>query len=192
MDDRDLYIGNRDHGVIVGFLRGQRPDWEGRWLTDIRQWDYDKLEADHHYLQWLFPLTTESEAVFAPVLRDFEVVELRTDPALKEQQLASFRQLLAFYGFELSGVGERVQVLPSGRYRERLVVWMTPENHNYRRISRILGSLVLAGLSIHAKAFLHALEWLWQTSEGKLAIDGVAMWYWRERTLIGTNRVEGQ
>jgi hypothetical protein len=33
-------------------------------------------------MQWLFPLTTESEAVFAPVLREFEVVELKDDPML--------------------------------------------------------------------------------------------------------------
>jgi len=40
---------------------------------------------------------------------------------------------------------------------------MTPENHNYRRISRVLGALMLAGLDSYARAFLEALERLYDT-----------------------------
>ncbi|MEZ5427259.1 MAG: opioid growth factor receptor-related protein [Pyrinomonadaceae bacterium] len=165
----------------MDFLRGRRADWDGRWLRDIRAWDDIRLERDHHYIQWLFPLNTESEAVFAPMLREFEVEELRNDPALREQMIFSLCRMLAFYGFVLRTEDDQIAVLPSERQRERLGVWMTPENHNYLRISRILGSLRLAGLDEYAGAFLEALERLYKTPEGQAAIDGVAMWYWRGR-----------
>ena len=48
---------------------------------------------------------------------------------------------------------------------------MAPGNHNYRRISRMLGSLVLAGLDEYAKAFLAALDELYGTSAGAAAIE---------------------
>jgi hypothetical protein len=181
MDDRNLYVGNTEYGVIVDFLCGQRSDWDGRWLTDIRQWEDEQLEDDHHYIQWLFPLTTESEATFSPVLRDFEVVELQNDPMLQEQMIISFCQMLTFYGFALREKHGQIDVLPSERHRARLRVWMTPNNHNYQRISRILGSLTLAGLGKYASAFFEALERLYKTPEGQAGIDGVAMWYWQGR-----------
>ena len=180
MDDRDAYIGNPDYGVIVPFLRRERPDWDGRWLTDIRAWDHLQLERDHHYIQWLFPLTRESEAVFAPRLRDFEVEILRGDPLLRAELLDSFRQILNFWGFALAE-GGGVSVSPSRDFAERRIVWMSRENHNYLRVSRVLGSLNLLGFHAHASAFLAALEDVYDTPEGRASIDSLAIWFWRQR-----------
>jgi hypothetical protein len=185
VDDRDAYLGNERYGVIVDFLRGQRPDWEGRWLADIRTWDDGRLEEDHRYIQWLFPLTTESEAVFAPILREHEVAEIRQDRQLQGELIASLHQMLGFYGFALNDEGERMTVSLSERHEERNAVWMTPGNHNYRRIARILGSLMGLKVDAYAKAFLVALEALYQTPAGSAAIDEVAMWYWRQRASAG-------
>jgi len=185
VDDRNLYLGKTEYGVIIGFLRGERADWDGRWLSDICKWSDEQLEDDHHYIQWLFPLTTDSEAVFAPVLREFELKDLRKDPTVQNQMIKSLRQMLSFYGFVLSTKEREIEVLPSERYEERVCVWMTPNNHNYRRISRILGSLKLAQLDAYAQAFLQALERLYQTAAGQAAIDDVAMWYWRGRASSG-------
>jgi hypothetical protein len=43
MDNRMAYIGNPGYGVIVDFLRGERAEWDGRWLSDIRTWDNEQL-----------------------------------------------------------------------------------------------------------------------------------------------------
>src|SRR3954464_564412 len=118
MDDRDAYYGNEDHGVILDFLRGGRPDWEGRWLADVRSWTDDQLEDDHHYIQWLFPLTTESEAVFAPVMRRYEVAEFVRDDRLQREMIESLRRLLAFYGFMLDADCDRIIVAPTRRHEE--------------------------------------------------------------------------
>ena len=189
MDDRDTFYDNEKYGVIVDFLRGQRPDWEGRWLAEIRTWDFDRLEADHHYIQWLFPLSVESEAVFSPTLRKFEVAELRSEVRLQSEIVASLRQMLGFYGFALHEEGGRLAVLPTDRQGERQSVWMTPGNHNYLRISRILGSLVLVELTKYAAAFLEALEQLYQKPTAASAIDEIAIWYWRRRATLDSSSV---
>jgi len=181
VDDSNLHFGDPEYGVIVSFLRGQRPDWSGRWLSDVRGWDHEQLESDHHYIQWLFPLTTESEAVFAPILRQHEISDLQADPQLRCESEASLRQLLGFFGFELRCEGDRPSVVASRQHGERQAVWMTPGNHNYRRLSRILGSLTLQGMEAHAAALLLALERLYATPEGGAAIDAEAVGYWRCR-----------
>jgi hypothetical protein len=181
VDDSEAYRGNPNYGVIVAFLRGDRPDWDGRWLADIRTWDHVRLEQDHHYIQWLFPLTSESEAVFAPRLREFEVDELRNDAKLQGELIASLRQILGFFGFDLMERFSSLRVSKSHDFIARSAIWITPGNHNYLRISRILGSLTLAGLKVYSAAFLDALESLYETPEGSASIDRLALWYWRQR-----------
>lgn len=181
-DDSQRYLHDPTYGVVVDFLRGKRPDWAGRWLADLRRWSDEQLEDDHHYIQWLFPLTTESEAVFAPRLREWEVGEFRSDPAIRAEVLASFRQLAGLYGFEIRSTLEGIQVVPSPYLARRCVTWMQPDNHNYRRISRVLGSLRLASLDEYARAFLDALERVYDTPAGRSNIGSVALMYWRRRT----------
>lgn len=45
---------------ILDFYLGQQPNSQGRAIEDIWSWDYQKLEAIHDYIQWLFPLTEKS------------------------------------------------------------------------------------------------------------------------------------
>ena len=175
MNDRSAYLGNENYGVVLEFLRGSRPDWQGRQLDDILRQDDIWLEEDHHYIQWLFPLLVESEAVFAPVIRRYELAELRDDQRAQEVMLRSLNRLLEFFGLVLDQSDGKLVVSRSERFEERKPVWITPGNHNYRRISRILGSLVLAGLKPYAEAFLMGLEAL-ESEE----IESTALWYWRQ------------
>lgn len=178
MDDSALHFGDPDHGVVVPFLRGTRPDWDGRWLREIRQWDVDKLEEDHHYIQWLFPLPVESEVVIAPVLREWEVPEIRSTPRLRAEIVGSLHQMLAFYGYELVERPGPV-VIHAPHFATRVARWMTPDNHNYRRISRILRCLSLVGLFNDATAFLRMLMADGETERGKEQIGALALWHWR-------------
>jgi hypothetical protein len=185
VDDRDAYYGNPEYGVIMAFLRGERPDWEGRWLAEMREWDNQQMEADHHYIQWLFPLLTESQAVFAPRLRAFEIEALRSDPLIREELLVSFRRFVTFLGFELTQQGSEIRMRTGPRFCERNSVWLHPGNHNYLRISRVLGSLTLAGLDAFATSLLDALVSVAATPEGQRAIDDVSLRYWRQRAQSG-------
>lgn len=179
MDDSALHFGDPGYGVIVPFLRGSRPDWESRWLREIRSWGFDRLEDDHHYIQWLFPLPVESEVVMAPVLREGEIHEIRSTPQLRAELACSLRQLLAFYGYALIDGPERV-VVHAPNHAERVSLWMTAENHNYHRISRILQCLSLLGLTEHAAAFYRRLMIDGETERGAAQIGALTRWHWRK------------
>lgn len=174
MDDSDRHFGDPDYGVVVPFLRGARPDWAGRWLREIRSWGFEQLEEDHHYIQWLFPLPIESEVVIAPILREGEVLEIRSTPQLQAEVVCSLHQILAFYGYELVDSSAPV-VAHSKNFAGRAALWMTPENHNYRRISRILQSLSLVGLGHYATAFYRVLT----TDCGQEQVGTLTLWHWR-------------
>lgn len=178
MNDSSLRFGDPDHGVIVPFWLGERPDWEGRWLAEIRGWDLARLEEDHHYIQWLFPLPVESEVVIAPVLRAHEVAEIKSSSRLQSVMLGSLQQLLPFYGYALNDAATP-SIVPLDAFDRRTSEWMTVDNHNYRRISRILGSLSLLGLSAYASAFLGRLLELSKTSAGSEAIGKLTLWHWQ-------------
>ena len=49
-------IENRFTKVIVPFYLNKQTDSEGRLLREIWEWDDNELEAEHDYIQWLFPL----------------------------------------------------------------------------------------------------------------------------------------
>ena len=145
---------------IVAFYRKQRPDSERRTLDDIRSRGHDWLEYTHDYIQWLFPLRTRSQFnARAPVLDDATVRAFLDDPALREELLQSFRVMLGFYGFDLTAPpGGPVGVARAGGWPRRSRNWLTPGNHNFLRITRILTCLRTLGLPEYARAFFAALR----------------------------------
>jgi hypothetical protein len=46
--------------TLVSFYDGSGPDGNGRTLEEILQWDAEKLERSHDYIQTLFPLPEKS------------------------------------------------------------------------------------------------------------------------------------
>lgn len=169
-----------DSRALLDFLRGAGRDWDGRLLSDIRRFTETEMEEDHHYIQWLFPLTTPSEAVFAPILSPGAATEFRRDTTLQQAMEASTRQMLGFFGLAVRVSPQAIVVEQGAEFAARSAVWMTPENHNYRRISRMLASLVLAGLPAWADAFHAFLHALAGTPEGRGKIDALALWYWEQ------------
>lgn len=62
--------------------------------------------------------------------------------------------MLAFYGLERHGNN----IVRSKNFKKRSKWWITKNNHNYRRITRILKSLRLAGLDEYADALCEELS----------------------------------
>ncbi len=124
---------------IIGFLSGEAPDSEGRYLSDIQKWSDARLESAHDFIQWMFPLTEPSHVnQDAPVLDRETIAEIRSRPELMEAVRASFRCMQNFY--------------------ERSWHWVTPANHNHLRITRILTCLMLLGFKTEALEFFTFLE----------------------------------
>ena len=159
---------------IVAFYRGDGRDHRGRLVSHIHQYSFEALERHHDYVQWLFPLPEPSGAnPDAPLLSHDDIAAFHEDESLRTMLMRSFQLMLQFYGLELAGM----EIVKTAMFDERSRVWLTPGNHNFLRISRILRSLSLLGLRDEAAALLHGLEEIY--AENARIIGETTLRYWR-------------
>ena len=139
---------------LVKFFHGTGTDDKGRTICDILNFSNEQLESVHDYIQWLFPTPTPSQFnPKAPILIKAHVGML--SEVGRQNYLKGFERMLAFYGFMEIANG---RVLKESRFEERSKGWLTPSNHNYLRITRILESLTLMGFRVFACNFLFTLK----------------------------------
>ncbi len=163
---------------LIAFYKGDEANNNGVTLNQILNWDNERLESVHNYIQWLFPLRIQSGPnPTAPILDYPTIQAFKDDPGLKNQLLTSFRRMLTFYGLELNettGVISRAQ-----NFAERASVWLLNPSghHNFLRISRILHSIRLLGLSNQCGPFLNILRDI-AGHEGQHSISAQTLNYW--------------
>jgi hypothetical protein len=159
---------------IVPFYLGQERDEYGRRIEDIWAYDFELLEDVHNYIQRLFPSRRPSQFEQAPLLDDETEESFRNSPQLRARLLTSFDVMLRFYGLRREG-GE---VVEADDFAERAANWLTPFNHNFLRITRILLALRALGLPEWASAFFRRLEAIYRQ---RPAIVGErTLRFWRE------------
>ncbi|KAM9248643.1 opioid growth factor receptor [Dugong dugon] len=112
-------------------------------LQDWRE-DYDLLEDNHSYIQWLFPLREPGVNWHAKPLTLREIEAFKSCPEVMERFVLAYELMLGFYGVELE---DRVTgaVCRTHNYQKRFqnLNW---HSHNNLRITRILKSLGELGL----------------------------------------------
>jgi hypothetical protein len=168
---------NPGSGPLVRFYRGAEPDSSGRFIGDIRKWDYERLEHTHDYIQWLFPTRNRSRYnSSAPTLDEEQIRDFHYDDRLQAEMIASFKQMLDFYGFILREDNGCLSVERSPNWETRRGNWLTPENHNFLRITRILTSMRILGLGGHSRALLVALEALYKDYPGVIGNRTIGFW----------------
>lgn len=141
--------------TLLRFYTGEGTDDRGRTIEDIWGYSTDRLESVHDYIQWLFPLTDRSAFnPDAPLLDDETIARFRRDEVLRKNLERSLRVMLDFYGLAIAG--HEILRVPS--FGERSRNWLTPGNHNFLRLTRMLKSLSVLGLEDRAKQLLQALE----------------------------------
>ena len=144
---------------ITDFLTGDGMTTEGFTLNDILAMSDEELESNHRYIQWLFPLNEPSEMVpNAPYLTSADTALLAANPAAKANMQKGLARMKLFY--------ERTD-------------FITPFNHNLRRISRILKSLVLMGLRTDAEVFREFIVSLADTPFKRLCIEHADRQFWQ-------------
>lgn len=144
--------------ALIDFYANNAPTPDGYFIRDIWSWDDDKLEYVHNYIQWLFPLREKSGFnPDAPLLDDETISEFQKNPVIEGNLLKSFILMLDFYGMELDTTG-KVVVHLSLNFDAKCGNWITPYNHNFLRITRILKSLTILGLRDYALAFFDCLK----------------------------------
>lgn len=153
------------NGLLYAFYQGAGKDIKGRTLKEIWAFDDAEKESAHDYIQWLFPSSKASQFnPDSPVLAGAKGPDgkqslldvLRKDPKVVSNLKQSFEVMLKFYGLHYDQTSKTV--IKNSNFNTRTKVWLTPGNHNFLRLSRILDCLVKFGLNDEAKAFLNQLK----------------------------------
>ncbi|KAL0964441.1 hypothetical protein UPYG_G00323900 [Umbra pygmaea] len=114
---------------------------DGIFIEEIlTKWrgDYDKLEHNHTYIQWLFPLREQGLNFYAHELTQEEIKEFQSTREAKRRFLLAYTLMLDFYGIKL--LDKNGNVARSSNWQERFQ-HLNESQHNYLRITRILKSL---------------------------------------------------
>jgi hypothetical protein len=167
---------------IVRFYSGGT-DTSGRTLREILAWTDGTLEEAHDYIQWVFP-TAQPSAVnpSAPLVTGETMRAFGSDPDLRKAMLDAFTRMLAFYGLrrETDDTGAARVSMDEARFPQRAQTWLTPQNHNHLRLTRIMQSLSTLGLRREAAALQRCL--LHDVAEGPGAdrISPATLRFWRD------------
>ena len=95
------------------------------------------------------------------------------DPVLRQNLERSLRVMLGFYGLEIDV--QRIVRAPS--FAERARNWLTPHNHNFLRLTRMLKSLALLGAGDRATQLLDCLEDIYREQPG--VVGSTTFGYWQ-------------
>ncbi len=163
---------------ITQFYYGDTLDHRGRSLDVLQTQTLDGLERTHDHIQWLFPLPERSSASSdAPLLSRADILAFGESEELRGNLERSLLVMLRFYGLEISGEPGSLEIHRSDTFEARCHVWLTPFNHNFLRITRILRCLSLLGCEEHAGALLNCLEGIYR--EYHAIIGQETFQYWR-------------
>lgn len=155
---------------LLAFLSGKGKGPKGLYISDVHKFSFEQLESNHNYIQWLFPIKTISvHNLLAPIYK--ESVDYNT-PIIMDNIKKSFEMMLRFYGLEY----QNSQIVRRKDF-EKTKQWVTYNNHNYLRITRILKSLMLFQMGKEAKTFFTALEKIYE--ENKDIISEKTYLYWK-------------
>ncbi|KAK0103597.1 hypothetical protein ONS95_005609 [Cadophora gregata] len=160
--------------LLITFYEEAQPDHRGRYLSGILNWNANKLESAHDYIQIVFPLPEESGVQWnAPTINRPVFDAFRTRPELRERMKDSFKKMMWFYGFVLVETDDSIRVHKGANWNNHSGHWDVRFDHNHLRITRIIRCLRVLGLEDEAQAFYDALE------QNALRVSARSREYWR-------------
>lgn len=142
---------------VIDFYCYDGTDEYGRTHQHMIAMSDDRMEADHDYIQWLFPLHEASNFnPDAPIVDRESVKILRANNSAGLRMLNSFERFLNFLGFEyVHGVDGGIVEDPEKEINRKN--WQQFGNHNHLRITRAIRSLRLFGFEDDAKDLYDAV-----------------------------------
>lgn len=144
---------------LITFLSGSGKDSNKRTLEDVLSFSDTKLENEHDYIQWLFPLREQSGAIWdAPTLSNVDITYASKNTSVQDNFSKGLERITAFY-------------LSNDH-------WLTPDDHNHLRITRILKSTRLILGKEKSSEFYSLL--LSRIQEKDANINPKNMAYWHE------------
>ncbi|XP_043837276.1 opioid growth factor receptor isoform X2 [Dromiciops gliroides] len=128
----------------------------GYFIEDIlKNWkeDYDILEDNHSYIQWLFPLRERGVNWHAKPLTLREIQEFKKSEEVMRRFVQAYELILGFYGIELEN-HKTGKVRKADNYQERFQN-LNLHSHNNLRITRILKCLGEMGYEHYQVPLIH-------------------------------------
>lgn len=176
-----------DKDTIIGFLNGSKPDYRGRYHSDMLLLDDMAMECCHDQVQYLFPLHEESQhAQTYPILTGETIAEIKSGKSHWDIYVNILKAKSRFEKF--LGIGEYWDVMKQD-------LWLNRGNHNLLRITRIIRSLRLMGREFQSCDFyekvLYALQY--HTERDGVVHIGNTVVYWEEafHGLVGDTLIFG-
>ncbi|XP_051506669.1 opioid growth factor receptor-like protein 1 isoform X2 [Myxocyprinus asiaticus] len=130
---------------------------DGIFIEEIlTKWrgDYEKLEHNHTYIQWLFPLREQGLNCYAQELTQDEIKEFQSTREATRRFLLAYTIMLDFFGIKLLDKNGNVARAPNWQDRFQ---HLNESQHNYLRITRILKSLGELGFENFKLPLVHLL-----------------------------------
>ena len=151
-------------------------DGRGRSIDDVWSMSLEELEYTHDYIQWLFPLRERSSVEpQTPTLDDASIAAFQT-PELRARLIQSAAMMAELYGMQIcqDAGGWRVDLAATAADRQR--VWLTPGNHNFLRLTRIMKSLATLGHGELSTAWLTALRQIYARHSSVIGPRTLQFW----------------
>lgn len=163
---------------ILDFFRGTGTDHAGRRHAEILAWPDHRLESAHDYIQWVFPLRERSRYnPDAPVLLPETINAFHRDDELRASLLRGFLRMAALYGFATRAFADgSIQLDPGPDFAARSRFWLTPGNHNFLRITRILTSLRTLGCADEGEALFDVLDLVYRRNRALIGASTYGFW----------------
>lgn len=144
---------------LIDFYEGKGVDCRGQHLETLLAWPNEKLEYQHDFIQWLFPLDEGSRyAVSAPIVDSTTIAHFKASQTIQLNLRRAFARMLRFYGFFCQeNAFIRVPLVEQVQALQAAPDWFDRDDHNVQRITRIMKSMRLFGLANFAQALRAAL-----------------------------------
>lgn len=172
---------------LIAFYLGMEPCANGSMLKDILQnWDDEKLEKCHDYIQWLFPTAQPSQFNSNAPQVDGETIKAwKESRILQSTLLEALDRMCTFYGLQVVVSVSPAQIIKAANYLERKSNWQDAPpghaNHNLLRLTRIIDSLVTLGLPQYGRALYVCLSSIAAVEPERISEKTVS--YWRKAAI---------
>lgn len=169
---------------------GITTDHKGRSAVDYFKLDMNELEKLHDYIQTAFPLPEPSKFAPGPLI-DRELFDLVRSKdvegvsMMRSNIMRFFMRMCMFYGMKviLGEEGRISRIVPGHDAPEgypdpekQRANWVMKNNHNHRRISRIIRSLRILDFEEVAQMFFGAVMKVNEMYPGVIGKTSVFMW----------------
>lgn len=160
---------------LYEFLLGNIQNDSKKSIYDLWYADTYFLEHNHKYMDWMFPLDVKSNSSTTPIILNKDM--FMGNKEIRKNILISFSVFLKFLGLKY----EDGKVIRGSNFASRSILWLNWDNHNYKRISRILRCLMLMGCEKEALAFYECLSELYESGYN---INRESLLHWRDEVGI--------